>query len=250
MRLGIISDIHGNFTALQAVLADLDRAAPDAVVCLGDAIQGGPQPREVVQALRERGWPVVMGNADDWLLTGVEHEGDAASPERKAKLDAVRAWSLSQLSDEDKAFIAGFAPTVTVPLGGGQSLLAFHGSPTSFVHILLPGTPEAEFRERLAPFAAHMLCGGHTHQQFVRRLGGTFFFNPGSVGLAYDSQQPEAAFRADSWAEWALLTVDGGRLGLEFRRVPFDADALRRVYVDSGRPFGDEAAAQYAAPIP
>jgi hypothetical protein len=132
-----------------------------------------------------------------------------------------------------------------VPLGDGQGLLAFHGSPTSFVHILLPTTPEAEFRERLAPFAEHILCGGHTHQQFVRRLGGTFFFNPGSVGLAYDGQQSEEGFRADPWGEWALLTIDDGRLGLEFRRVPFDAGALKRVYVESGRPFGAEAAAQY-----
>src|SRR5690606_1623248 len=128
---------------------------------------------------RERGWPVVMGNADDWLLTGIEHEGPS-DPEREAQLNAVRQWSLAQLSEEDKAYIAGFAPTVADPLDGSRSLLAFHGSPESFVHVLLPDTPEAEFRQRLGAYTGQLLCGGHTHLQQLRRLGQGFFFNPGS----------------------------------------------------------------------
>ena len=69
MRLAVISDIHGNCFALDAVLADLraDLEPVDATVCLGDAIQGGPQPAETVARLRELGCPVVMGNADAWL---------------------------------------------------------------------------------------------------------------------------------------------------------------------------------------
>lgn len=245
MKLGVISDIHGNYVALEAVLRDLERASPDRVICLGDAIQGGPQPGEVARALRARGWPVVMGNADDFLLNGVAQEGDAVSSEREAKLQTVRAWSVAQLDEADKAYIAGFAPTVSDPLEGGMGLLAFHGSPDSFVHVLLPETPEAEFRERLGAYAGRVLCGGHTHLQFVRRLGPGFFFNPGSVGLAYDRNQPEAGFRADPWAEWALVTAEGGHLGLEFRRVPFDVEALKRAYRESGRPLAEEAVAQY-----
>jgi predicted phosphodiesterase len=245
MKLGVISDIHGNYVALEAVLADLKVTAPDRLICLGDAIQGGPQPREVARALRGLGCPVVMGNADDWLLTGMASDAEAIAPERQAKMDAVRAWGLEQLDEEDKAFIASFTPTVTDPLDGTRGLLGFHGSPTSFDHVLLPTTPEEEFQARLGPFAPNILCGGHTHMQQVRRLGETFFFNPGSVGFAYSHTQPEDQFRADPWAEYALLTVEAGRVGLEFRRVPFDAAAVRRVYVESGRPFGEEAGRQY-----
>lgn len=245
MKIGIIADIHGNYVALAAALADLDRAAPDRVVCLGDAIQGGPQPGEVVRALRERGWPVVMGNADAWLLTGVETADEGAAPERKVKMDAVRAWSLAHLAPDERDYIASFTPTVPLPLADGRNLLAFHGSPDSFDDILLPETPEEEFQRRCGPYADHILCGGHTHLQQVRRLGDTFFFNPGSVGLAYNRAQPETGFHADPWAEYALLTVADGAIGLEFRRVPFDAAELRRVYAASGRPYAEEAA-QYA----
>ena len=73
MNVAVISDIHGNQTAFDAVLADIaaQGITRDRIVCLGDAIQGGPQPVEVVATLRDLGCPVVMGNADDWLLTGV-----------------------------------------------------------------------------------------------------------------------------------------------------------------------------------
>ncbi len=246
MKLGVIADIHGNYVALEAVLADIKVTAPDRLICLGDAIQGGPQPREVARALRELGCPVVMGNADDWLLTGTDSGAEAIAPERQAKMDAVRAWSLAQLSEADKAFIASFTPTVTDALDGTRNLLGFHGSPTSYDHVLLPTTPEDEFQARLGAYAPSILCGGHTHLQQVRRLGETFFFNPGSVGFAYSHTQPDDHFRADPWAEYALLTVGDGRVGLEFRRVPFDAAALKRVYQESGRPWGAEAAAQYA----
>lgn len=245
MKLGVISDIHGNYVALEAVLADLKVTAPDRLICLGDAIQGGPQPREVAHTLRGLGCPVVMGNADDYLLTGTHSAAEAMSPAREAKMDAVRAWSLEQLDDADRSFIASFTPTVTDPLEGTRGLLGFHGSPASYDHVLLPTTPEEEFQARLGAHAASLLCGGHTHLQQVRRLGGSFFFNPGSVGFAYNHALPDDRFRADAWAEYALLTVDSGRVGLEFRRVPFEAAAVRRVYLDSGRPFAEEAAGQY-----
>src|ERR687893_77665 len=97
-RVGVISDIHGNCLALDAVLDDLLREPVDAVVCLGDAVQGGPQPAEVVSRLRELGCPVVMGNADAWLLSGVDSSpNETTTPEQ----EAVRQWSLSRLSRED-----------------------------------------------------------------------------------------------------------------------------------------------------
>jgi predicted phosphodiesterase len=247
MRVAIISDIHGNCIALEAVLADLGRDKVDQLVCLGDAIQGGPQPVEVVARLRNLGCPVVMGNADAWLLTGEETGNEPITAERLAKLNEVRVWSLTQLSADDKAFIAGFQPTVTIPLSSGRDLLCFHGSPTSFDEIILPETPEEKFREVLGAYIPHILTGGHTHLQQLRRLGASesFFFNPGSVGLAYSHNQTEGHFRTDPWAEYAVLSVEGERLGTEFRRVPFDVAGLVEIYRASGRPYAAEAVAQY-----
>jgi len=246
-RIAIISDMHGNCVALDAVLADLRRAAADQIVCLGDAIQGGPQPAEVVARLRELACPVVMGNADAWLLTGEETGNENISPERRRKMDEIREWSLGQLSTDDQAFIAGFQPTVSIPLSATRNLLCFHGSPASFDDIILPTTPEEEFQRLLGAHAPHFLTGGHTHMQQIRRLGATdsFFFNPGSVGLAYSHQQPENHFRVDPWAEYTILTVEGTQLALEFRRVPFDVGQLLAIYQSNGRPFASDAIEQY-----
>jgi predicted phosphodiesterase len=245
VRIAVLSDIHGNCVALDAALADLDRFAADAIVCLGDAIQGGPQPGQVAARLRDLNCPVVMGNADAWLLNGVRTGNEPTSPERERKVEAVREWSLSHLSADDQNFIADFQPPVEVSLPAGRRLLCFHGSPAWFDDILLPETAEDEFQQLLGGYTACILTGGHTHIQHIRRLADTFYFNPGSVGFAYNRVQAEESFRADPWAEYAVLSADNERLGLEFRRVPFDTAELIRAYRESERPFADEAIAQY-----
>jgi predicted phosphodiesterase len=246
MKIVVISDIHGNAFALDKVLADLQDEAYDYIVCLGDAIQGGPQPAETVALLRQIGCPIVMGNADAWLLTGVE-TGEPITGERKIKLDAIRDWSLSRLSETDRSFIAGFQSTVEIPLDDGRSLLCFHGSPNSFDEIILPTTPELGFHALLSPYLPHLMTGGHTHMQHVRRIGASdsFFFNPGSVGIAYTHQQADKDFRADPWAEYAMLSARNGRVTLEFRRVPYDVAALLDIYRASGRPYLEDAVSQY-----
>src|SRR5262245_32497793 len=103
MRLAVISDIHGNAVALDAVLRDLEGVGPDAVVNLGDAIQGGPQPREVVERLRAMAAPVVMGNADAYLL-GLPTSEENFDEARKARLDEVRRWTLGRLGDAERDF--------------------------------------------------------------------------------------------------------------------------------------------------
>ena len=247
MRIAVLSDIHGNAFAFQVVLADLKQEAVDRVVCLGDAVQGGAQPAQVVALLRDLDGYIVMGNADAYLLTGEDAGKEPISDERLIKMDAVREWSLAQLSDDDRAFMAAFKPTIEIPLEDGRNLLCFHGSPASFDDVILPTTPEAEFQALLTPYLPHVMTGGHTHMQQIRRIGtsDSFYFNPGSVGFAYSHQQAEDNFRADAWAEYAILNVDKGRIALEFRRIPYDAQALIDVYRASGRPHAEEAMAQY-----
>lgn len=245
MRIAVFSDIHGNDIAFKAVEADLRKQGGDQFVCLGDAIQGGPQPAAVVHRLRALNCPVVMGNADAWMLTGVETADEGIPPERKKKMEEIRQWSLSQLHKADRVFVAGFQPGVTLALDENLSLLCFHGSPTSFDELILPAAPHEDFEKFLGAYADRILTGGHTHAQQIRRNGNLFFFNPGSVGLAYNHHQPEGQFHADPWAEYAILSVENGQTSLEFRRVPFDAQDLIRIYAESGRPFADEAIAQY-----
>lgn len=181
-------------------------------------------------------------------MTGVETDAHLISEERRKKLDIVRAWSLSKLTDEDRAFINAFPLTVTVDLGHNRKLLAFHGSPTSFDQFLLPSTPEDEFQEILKPYADSILTGGHMHLQYTRRLRDSqnFFFNPGSVGVAYNHEQTNENGLLDPWAEYAILTLEGMRVSLEFRRIPFDMQKMAEIYRKSNRPFADTAMEQYA----
>ena len=246
MKIAIISDMHGNCLALDTVLADIQRDSIDQIVCLGDAIQGGPQPSQVVSRLRELAFPVVLGNADDWLLTGYDSGAEKMSEERRRKLDIVRDWQLTQLSEDDLAFIKTFKPTIELPAGSEYTLLCYHGSPHSFDDVILPTTTDEEIRTYLEPSDTTIYTGGHTHMQFVRHLGRTFHFNPGSVGFAYRHDQPDDVFHADSWAEYALLSITDGRFELTFRRAPYDVEALINIYRGSGRPFADEAIQQYS----
>jgi len=247
MRIAVLSDIHGNCLALEIILADMKDKSLDHIVCNGDMIQSGPQPRETVQLLREMKCSVVMGNSDAWLMTGVETDAHLISEERRKKLDIVRAWSLSQLDEEDRVFINAFQPTVTVELGHSRSLLAFHGSPTSFDQFLLPSTPEDEFQEILKPYAASILTGGHMHLQYTRRLRDSqnFFFNPGSVGVAYNHEQSGDQGYLDPWAEYAILTVKKAQVYLEFLRIPLEMEKMADIYRHSDRPFADTAMEQY-----
>ncbi|HEY0733713.1 MAG TPA: metallophosphoesterase family protein [Herpetosiphonaceae bacterium] len=245
MRVALLSDIHGNGVALDAVLADLQHSPVDQVVCLGDAIQGGPQPAEVVAQLRALACPVVMGNADDWLLSGVETGAEAIPAEHLRVMHDIRAWSLSQLTPEDQAFIAQFQPTVTVLLPSQRTLLCYHGSPHSYDDVILPTIADAELQRLLEPQDHIIYTGGHTHVQFLRHMHRTFHINPGSVGLAYRHGQPEHSFQVDPWAEYAILTVDDARIAVEFRRVPFDVQALIAIYTSSGRPHPEQAIRQY-----
>jgi putative phosphoesterase len=240
MRIAVLSDVHGNCVGLEAALADLRQRPADQIVCLGDMIQGGPQPAEVAARLRALGCLIVMGNADAWLLSGRATDAEPTTEQQRA----VREWQLTRLSPDDRAFIERFRPTVEIDLGG-RTLLCFHGSPSSFDEIILPTTPEEDVLRMLGPFAPALMCGGHTHLQQIRRVDDTLFFNPGSVGFAYSHQQPEGQFKADPWAEYAILTYEDGAIGLELRRVPYSAQAIREAYLASGRPYAEEAAGQY-----
>ena len=243
MRIGLISDIHGNCFALDAALADLRGQSVDQIICLGDMIQGGPQPAAAVQRLRELACPIVMGNADAFLLG---EEKAATEPISQQTRDA-RAWTLSQLSMNDQSFIRSFQPTVEVALDDGQRLLCFHGSPTSYNDILLPTTPGEEWERWLGPYAPAIMTGGHTHTQQMRRIGtgGGLFFNPGSVGLVYDVLQPADELQIFGWAEYAILTAEQGHLSLDFRRAPYDVEQLLQIYRASGRPHSDSRIAEY-----
>ena len=213
--LALVADIHGNDAALAAVVAELERLGIERVVCLGDVAQGGPEPAEVLDRLAALGWPVILGNADAFLL-----EVPTDSPEwiGEAQLER-RGWTLAQLSPAQLDQIRAFVPTLDVELEGGLTLRAFHGSPRSYDDVLLPEASDAQAERLFGGSGVDVLAGGHTHLQWTRYVDGALYVNPGSVGLAYDrvddGETPVAL------AEYAIVT--GG--SVEFRRTPWQSES-------------------------
>jgi putative phosphoesterase len=238
MRIAIISDIHGNLVAFEAILDDIAREGVDRLICLGDVAAFGPQPEEVVARLREIGCPVVMGDADATLLS----PDPPATDELFRNLQEIDTWALARLSSADREYIASFEPTVSIALDGDATLLCYHGSPQSFKDPIRATTSEDELERMFAGFDAHMYAGGHTHIQLLRRRGTSLVLNPGSVGLAYDrTPSPGANVRNPPWGEYALLSVAGSdrNLSVDLRRVPFDVAALLQAARENEMPHAE-----------
>jgi predicted phosphodiesterase len=243
-RTAIISDVHSNAVALRAVVAELESEGIDRVVCLGDVCQGGPEPGECVDLLAERGWPVVMGNADAFVLDPATAEGSSeVVTERQL---AVREWTYDRLTSAQRDLLAAYAPTVEHDLGDNRTLLCCHATPNSYEPIVLPSAPEEEYRAAFGGSGADVVACGHIHLPYVRRLGTTMVLNPGSVGLGYDHEQDPEALRFDPWAAWAVIATGGGRLSIDLRRTPFDAREVADAHRASGMPYGDEYARSWA----
>jgi diadenosine tetraphosphatase ApaH/serine/threonine PP2A family protein phosphatase len=189
--------MHGNAVAFRAALADLEDRQPDLIVALGDVAQGGPQPHECVELLQELGCPCVFGNSDEFLLTLDLGAEEAEDVERL--LETAR-WSREQLGKDRLEFLRGFQPTVEV-----GRVLCCHATPTSNEDVVLPDT------DGIPPVAADAVAAGHVHQQWLRRFDRTLWFCVGAIGVS-------------RWCEYAL--VDDQTLAVEFRRIPFDVDAL------------------------
>lgn len=242
MRVALIADIHGNLGALEAVLADLEEARVDHLICLGDVASSGPDPVRTLERLRGTGCPVVAGNADAWLLQRQEYEATVAAFRREgfAAEDARRFvdlefWARQQLQPEHLDYLRTFRPTVELALDGGATVVAFHGSPRSHSESITATTADDELDRMLGDARATIMAGGHTHTQLLRRHRDVILVNPGSVGLPYESSRT-GKVRNPPWAEYAVVTAVGRRIQVDFRRLPIDAEAVRRAAYASGMP--------------
>ncbi len=222
MRAALVSDMHGNAVAFRAALADIERHDVDLIVSLGDVAQGGPQPVECVELLRELECSCVYGNSDAFLVTldlGAEPVED--EDQRRRLLDTAR-WSQEQLGNDGLDFLRGFEPTVEVDVGG-RMVLCCHATPGSNEDVVLPATPSEEVRRALDGVSADAVAAGHVHLQWLRRFGDVLWFCVGSVGLVYEHKEPLDEVPFEPRSEYALV---GDDLTVEFRRIPFDVDEL------------------------
>jgi putative phosphoesterase len=219
MRVAIVSDIHGNLMALDAVMTDLERQDLDDVWCGGDLAWGGPWASECIARVRDLGWKTVRGNTDVWIT------GDPQTVTDPADRDRLEATAKQHaISPDDARWL------LDLPLGvtGPGSLLLVHGTPVSPFVAPQPEASAAEF----VPYEgqAAVVIYGHVHKAFVRRLAdGTIVANAGSVGLPLDGEA----------ATYLIVDQTGPDVTLIHRRVPFDRRAGLAQARTIGGPVGE-----------
>jgi predicted phosphodiesterase len=257
MTFALLSDVHANLPALDAVLADIDgRSGIDAVYHLGDLVGYAPWPDEVVSRLRERGIPGVAGNYDSTTATDYEHCGCRYEDPRQEALSHVSyEWTRAHTSPESKRWLAGLPFRLDLrPLGGhkaGPRAMLVHGNPVlNTVYWTEDRSDDfcLKMANQLGAKPGDLVAFGHTHRPWHRSVDGIHFVNTGSVGRPKDG---------DWRAGYVLVAMDGAAVDVELVRMAYDlaraTAAIRESelpddfaeYLETGgvseRPMGDQA---------
>jgi len=233
MKIAVISDIHGNLLALEAVLADLKTESPDIIVNLGDCVSGPLWPEETGTILRETNWPTVRGNHDRYLLD-----------DPVEKMGPTDRFSIERLSSENLDWLKTTQPVIRL----NDEVFLCHGTPREDDRYLtervegpkghLPDEDVllGEIKEESSP----VICCGHTHIPRLIRLKATgqTILNPGSVGLpSYEDNHPQRHKMevGSPHARYALMTKTGGNWNFHEKILTYDWDAASREAEKNGR---------------
>lgn len=220
-RIAVISDIHGNVAALDAVMDDLREVAPDEVLVGGDLVGRGPEGRAVVRAIEASGWRGVRGNHEDYLLNFIRRQVPADWLEIEEW--AASRWMAAELAADDVAYIDRLPMAIRSDIDA--SVVLTHGTPRANNEGIGPWTPDDELAHHVAALPGRVLVCGHTHRAMVRQHGSTLVVNAGSVGLPFDG---------DRRASYAVidLAADGPRAHI--RRVDYALDNALAAYDRTG----------------
>lgn len=208
-RLAVLSDIHGNLPALQAVMQDMEQFDVDHVVVAGDSINWGPFSRQVMDIISDRRWAVLRGNNEYYLLD----YSTARAPKHWAAF-TMPAFIHAQLGHECLNLIASLPDTLVLRFRDAAPIRVVHGIPDNPWVAINPCSAANAVRKWLGGIPETSIIGGHSHIAMERHVDCWHLFNPGSVGVPLDG---------DFSASYIIL--DGNHAGWELsahRRVPFD----------------------------
>jgi putative phosphoesterase len=222
MRIAIVSDIHGNRRAFDAVLADLRGVAPDLIVHGGDLSSGGAHPAEIIDQIQSLGWPGVRGNTDEMLPSpNLLTDFAATLPQLAVVFQRVQdtiPWTVAKLGADRLRWLEKLPRRYTK-----EDLALVHASPKDCWRAPSPNTTEEEFRKVYVSLEAKIVVYAHIHVPFVQRFDGWTIANTGSVSQSYDGD-PRAAY----------LVIDSETLTT--RRVEYDIQAEAEDLLQSGVP--------------
>ncbi|NYT19479.1 MAG: metallophosphoesterase family protein [Methanosarcinales archaeon] len=220
MKLLIISDIHGNKDALDAVLS----VPHDEVICLGDLVDYGPDPSECIDLIKNEDIAIIKGNHDNSVASKVDC---GCGYKYKHLSIATREYTWGQLSTDQINLLRGLPLYIDKRFGGIKTHFT-HGSPRSMYEYIKPDTPEEEILEMIESVDADFIIIGHSHIPFIRQVGDVTIINPGSVG------QPR-----DGDVRASCVLFDTQTRSAEIIRCEYDLDTLCR-RIQENMPHADE----------
>ncbi|MBI3207531.1 MAG: metallophosphoesterase family protein [Candidatus Solibacter usitatus] len=225
MRIAVVSDIHGNRTAFEAVLADLRTASPDLILHGGDLADSGSSPAEIVDSIRDLGWRGVRGNTDEMLVRPESlTEFARQSPQLQALftvIEEMAAFARDALGEDRLAWLRGLPHAQMV---GPMALV--HASHESLWRAPMPEAGDAELLRVYQQLEHPVAIYGHIHRPYIRQLHELTVANTGSVGLSYDGD-PRASY----------LLLDEGKPAI--RRVEYDVEREKNNLLTCRLPHAD-----------
>jgi predicted phosphodiesterase len=236
MRLALISDIHANLPALEAVLADIAaRGDCDATYHLGDLVGYAPWPNETVERIRAAGIAGVAGNYDSTVATDYKHCGcKYEDPEQEALSHLSYDWTRANVVPATKSFLGALPFRLDIrPLGGhisGPTVILVHGNNVLNTVYVTEDRPDSFLKKMgdgLGARPGDVVCFGHTHKPWHRQVDGVHFVNTGSVGRPKDG---------DPRAGYVRLTMTGPDVKAEFARVTYDVERTAAAIGESALP--------------
>lgn len=227
MRIAIVSDIHGNRTAFEAVLADIEQTSPDLILHGGDLADSGASPAEIVDHIRDLGWPGVAGNTDELLFRPASlHEFAEHSPALQpivAVIEEMAAATREALGEDRLAWLRDLPRTQQPQQHGYCSMTLVHASPGNLWRAPAAEASDAELESMYAPLGQATVIYAHIHHPYIRSVSGRIVANTGSVSLSYDGD-PRASY----------LLLDESIPSI--RRVAYDMDKELEALSNCGLP--------------
>jgi predicted phosphodiesterase len=213
-RLALISDIHGNNVALNAVLDDIAAFNVDRIVVAGDVVNWGPHNVEVMERITREGWAAIRGNQEFYVL-----DQDTIRAPAVWNTFTVARWTRQQLGSDWLNVIATWPDSLTLRFPDAPNLRVVHGSPNSHFEGIFPSTSDSEIGAMLAGVEEETVVAAHTHLPLDRQVGRWHVLNPGSVGMPPIGRMESTYLILDGdWSGWR------GTL----RRIPFDSAPVLR----------------------
>ncbi|KYG25522.1 metallophosphoesterase family protein [Alkalihalobacillus trypoxylicola] len=225
MRFAFLSDIHGNATALEAVIHDIRQKEVDKIFILGDICFRGPEPKRALDLVRSLDATVIKGNADEWLVNGIS-KGDVPK-QTLSMMNEERDWTLQRLTEEDLNYLSSLPTELVIEDGLDIIIHAFHATPDDLLTVVNSDETKKLENQIMQRDEADLFVYGHTHMPFIRSLLGKNVANTGSVGMPFDGHP---------LASYLMVEIEEGRHRLQINRVPYNREHVVELYKQGSYP--------------